>query len=349
MTPLPSLAEKLPACGAEGSFRQWKLKGDHEMAEISISVDFQGMDGRSFGQGSLSFITKDQSSGMPMMEARLADEIGDKVLESLGVKRLVNHGAGPTDFVSYTDTQFLHIEVTPFQFGTNTHFPNSLKPKTGDSLNRFGIEFGKRGAVEEKQRDDMWLTVVRKGRMGLKVLTNVGYKSSLNKNCMKQWSWALKESPRAGDGCYEKREQTTFAITPASGVNIKDYDEAMRRARQLMASEKARLDKAQCGECFITTACCDVLGLADDCWELQTLRSFRDNRLPALPGGQADIERYYRNAPPIVERLSRDIAGRKRLLGLYWQYILPCSLMAKLGMNRRCYQHYRNMMRNLGA
>ncbi len=47
------------------------------------------------------------------------------------------------------------------------------------------------------------------------------------------------------------------------------------------------------GGCFITTACCEVLGLDDDCFELRTLRRYRDQVLAARPGGDADIARYY--------------------------------------------------------
>ena len=41
--------------------------------------------------------------------------------------------------------------------------------------------------------------------------------------------------------------------------------------------------------CFITTACCDVLGLDDDCFELRTLRRYRDDVLAKQPGGAALI------------------------------------------------------------
>ena len=37
--------------------------------------------------------------------------------------------------------------------------------------------------------------------------------------------------------------------------------------------------------CFITTACCETLGLADDCFELRTLRRYRDEVLAKQPGG----------------------------------------------------------------
>ena len=46
--------------------------------------------------------------------------------------------------------------------------------------------------------------------------------------------------------------------------------------------------------CFLTTACCEVLGLPDDCFELRTLRRYRDETLAAMPGGNAAIAAYYR-------------------------------------------------------
>src|SRR3990170_3339642 len=58
--------------------------------------------------------------------------------------------------------------------------------------------------------------------------------------------------------------------------------------------------------CFITTACCKVLGLDDDCFELRTLRRYRDEVLAKRPGGAADIAAYYELAPLILARLPRE-------------------------------------------
>ncbi len=98
--------------------------------------------------------------------------------------------------------------------------------------------------------------------------------------------------------------------------------------------------------CFLTTATCEAVGLADDCWELTTLRRFRDGWLAHQPGGQADIARYYREAPAIAERLKAD---RTALLSLYWKRIVPSALAAKLGANRLARRLYTGMMRELGT
>jgi hypothetical protein len=54
--------------------------------------------------------------------------------------------------------------------------------------------------------------------------------------------------------------------------------------------------------CFITTACCETLGLSDDCFELRTLRRYRDTVLAKRPGG--GYRTYYQPAP-ILARLPR--------------------------------------------
>lgn len=62
------------------------------------------------------------------------------------------------------------------------------------------------------------------------------------------------------------------------------------------------------GGCFITTAVCKELQLADDCYELVTLRDFRDSYMLANAEGKELVEEYYATAPSIVAALgsSRD-------------------------------------------
>lgn len=98
--------------------------------------------------------------------------------------------------------------------------------------------------------------------------------------------------------------------------------------------------------CFLTTATCEAVGLADDCWELRTLRKFRDGWLAAQSGGMDDIRAYYAQAPQIAERLRAD---RQALLRLYWTRIVPSALAAQVGANRLARAIYTNGMRSLVA
>jgi len=58
--------------------------------------------------------------------------------------------------------------------------------------------------------------------------------------------------------------------------------------------------------CFITTACVKYYGLRDDCYELQTLRHFRDTYLLKSDKGKRMVSKYYQVAPAIVKCLEAD-------------------------------------------
>lgn len=58
--------------------------------------------------------------------------------------------------------------------------------------------------------------------------------------------------------------------------------------------------------CFITSACVSSMDLPDDCYELETLRSFRDNTLLGSDEGKRLVKHYYHIAPQIVERIEED-------------------------------------------
>ena len=47
------------------------------------------------------------------------------------------------------------------------------------------------------------------------------------------------------------------------------------------------------GPCFLTSACVEAKGLADDCHELSVLRNFRENYLRTVPEGRREIAEYY--------------------------------------------------------
>ncbi len=101
------------------------------------------------------------------------------------------------------------------------------------------------------------------------------------------------------------------------------------RARPAFADNKCTPPE---GGCFITTACCEVLGLDDDCFELRSLRRYRDRVLAARPGGEADIALYYALAPLILARLPEQ-SRTARLVLLYARFILPAALAAHLGFD----------------
>jgi hypothetical protein len=98
--------------------------------------------------------------------------------------------------------------------------------------------------------------------------------------------------------------------------------------------------------CFITSACCDLLGLDDDCFELRALRRYRDAVLAKRPGGREVIARYYAEAPFILARLPAE-ARAPRLLRAYTRFILPAAIAARLGFAALAYRLYARMMQEL--
>lgn len=99
--------------------------------------------------------------------------------------------------------------------------------------------------------------------------------------------------------------------------------------------------------CFLTTACVQTVGLSDDCFELQSLRRFRDRVLTASSDGRAMIETYYAIAPGLVERISLRQDARQVWEATYLRFILPCALLATTGLNRAALAHYRRMINYL--
>ncbi|XSG81129.1 MAG: CFI-box-CTERM domain-containing protein [Methyloligella sp. ZOD6] len=125
--------------------------------------------------------------------------------------------------------------------------------------------------------------------------------------------------------------------------------QALAWATQQRDKLQAELEEGKCQEpqgCFLTTACCDALGLPDNCFELATLRRYRDRILAATPEGREAIADYYRLAPPLLSALQGPERS-SRLLGLYWRYILPSAITAKLHLNGLTFRIYSSMISKL--
>ncbi|MFD0986856.1 CFI-box-CTERM domain-containing protein [Methyloligella solikamskensis] len=109
------------------------------------------------------------------------------------------------------------------------------------------------------------------------------------------------------------------------------------------------LDEGKCEQpqgCFLTTACCGALGLPDDCFELTTLRRYRDQILSRTPEGRRAIAAYYDIAPAVLQRLD-GADEKRRLVRLYWRYVLPSAIAAKLKLNGLTFRIYSDMMAKL--
>lgn len=78
------------------------------------------------------------------------------------------------------------------------------------------------------------------------------------------------------------------------------------------------------GGCYLTSACVSAKGLPDDCMELETLRSFRDNWLKEQSCGECLIKRYYEIAPQIVAAIDAKEDCKEIYEDLYKNMVEPC-------------------------
>lgn len=101
------------------------------------------------------------------------------------------------------------------------------------------------------------------------------------------------------------------------------------------------------GGCYLTSACVEARGLADDCRELTVLRRFRDGWLKEQPCGGCDVEEYYCTAPAIVEAIRKLPNAAEVFDAIYRELVRPCVALIDGGDNAGAYRAYKDYTRKL--
>lgn len=101
--------------------------------------------------------------------------------------------------------------------------------------------------------------------------------------------------------------------------------------------------------CYLTSACVEAKGLADNCRELTVLRAFRDGYMRTTSTGAADICEYYHTAPVIVEKIKALPNAKEIFDRIYSELVLPCVEMIESGKHEEAYAAYKNYTRKLQA
>lgn len=100
------------------------------------------------------------------------------------------------------------------------------------------------------------------------------------------------------------------------------------------------------GGCFLTSACVEYLGKADDCEELTALRSFRDNYMKSTKEGNALVKQYYEIAPKIVEQINAS-DKKETYYNYIYEVIEKCVKLIELKEYERTLNEYKFMVENL--
>ena len=107
-----------------------------------------------------------------------------------------------------------------------------------------------------------------------------------------------------------------IALNQNLTIKIKDTDGSLRNVSPRDAKDK---------NCFITAACVKYYGLSDNCYQLKTLRKFRDGYLSESSSNKILVEQYYLIAPRLVELLESD-SNKKNLFGeIFGKINAACS------------------------
>ena len=99
--------------------------------------------------------------------------------------------------------------------------------------------------------------------------------------------------------------------------------------------------------CYISTACIRSQGLPDTCYELETLRWYRDNILIKTTTGQKDVAEYYELAPKIVAAIEASPSAKDLYLEIYENMIVPCVNYIEGKEYLAAYELYKKTTNNL--
>ena len=95
------------------------------------------------------------------------------------------------------------------------------------------------------------------------------------------------------------------------------------------------------GGCYLTSGCIHTKNLPDDCYELSTLRKFRDTYIKNSPNGNNDIKDYYNAAPRIVDSINSQPDSDEIWKRIYDELIIPCVRLIETGEFQEAYDKYK--------
>ena len=151
----------------------------------------------------------------------------------------------------------------------------------------------------------------------------------------------------SGDRCRIKAGvpgESSDRVAQDTYRNCCTYTDGHKKCPFFLAFQK---NSNQSGGCYLTSACVQARGLADDCTELQTLRAFRDGWLMDQPYGSEIIHEYYHIAPAIVASIDQKPNAAAIYDAIYTQVVLPCVAFIQKQKNEDAVKIYSDTVRAL--
>ena len=134
-------------------------------------------------------------------------------------------------------------------------------------------------------------------------------------------------------------------------VTTPDYDKGWCKSKgeyvRYHGDACSRFTKKSSG-CFLTSACVEYRGLKDDCYELTTLRAFRDGYLKSTEEGAKLVDEYYKIAPQIVAKLNT-LENKGEIYDYIYSVIIKCINLIKAGDNDGAVKEYSEMVKAVSS
>ncbi|MBN1952707.1 MAG: hypothetical protein JW801_16010 [Bacteroidales bacterium] len=102
-------------------------------------------------------------------------------------------------------------------------------------------------------------------------------------------------------------------------------------------------------DCFLTSACTRSRNLPDDCHELETLRSFRDNYMKNSERGSKLIEEYYEMGPSIVFNINEHPKKQALWDYLFTSLVSTSVVLIEEGKMEEAMDYYAEYVRGLNV
>lgn len=119
-------------------------------------------------------------------------------------------------------------------------------------------------------------------------------------------------------------------------------------AKKVLAKKTSTKKKTSAGTkkkkedlmCFLTSACVSYYGLPDNCYELETLRNYRDNYLLQNTNGKNLVKEYYVIAPVIAKTISKHPQKEKYYTYIYNRVQRSCRAIESLQLEKASRIYY---------
>ena len=134
-----------------------------------------------------------------------------------------------------------------------------------------------------------------------------------------------KKSPKKSAAPVKKVKKASVKKKPVTKTKAAKKSFVKKSAKKASAVKKKVKRKPETLMCFLTTACVHYYGLADDGYELNTLRQYRDTYLASSVSGKKMIKTYYEISPRIVRLIEKDTNKKSVYAYIYSEVKFSCA------------------------